>query len=155
MAATNRSVVYSTQITHIGSGASMAAGVMSASTDVSTALASTNLGRYDRADVALFLSATGSVSSASNIVILYRRDINFDSTNDEPTLGTIATNAAYSAHFCAAVPIPAWSSASTGYFNVLDVPISDQCEFFIQNNTNTGIGLGWTLKVTPKTDSFA
>ena len=82
MAATNVSTVYSTQLTHIGSGASLAAGAMSGSADVSTALASTNLGRYPVADIQLSISHTTSISSASNFLILHRRDLNFDGTND-------------------------------------------------------------------------
>lgn len=155
MPATTASVVYSTQIVHIGSGASMAAGVISASTDISTALSSTNLARYPRADVQLYVSNTASISSASNTILLVRRDLNFDGTNDEPLFGTIATNAAYSGHVVGAFVLPPFSAASTSYHQIQDVPLSDQCEFGIQNNTNTAIAAGWTLKVIPKTDSYS
>lgn len=151
---TNRSTVYSTQIVHIGSGASMAAGAMSAAADVSTALDSTNLVRYPLADVALKVSNTGSVSSASNTILLYRRDLNFDGANDEPVPAT-ATSVAYSNHLVGVYQIPNFTVASTTYLSLSDIPLSDQCEFYIENKTNTGLGLGWTLKVTPKTDSFA
>lgn len=155
MAATIRSVTYSTQITHIGSGASMAAGVMSASTDVSTALSSTNLARYDKADLAIMVSATASISSASASFIVYRRDINFDSTNDEPVPGT-ATASTWRPHLVGVVTLPAGSNASGVYYSLLqDVPLSDQCEFYIENTLNTAIGAGWTIKVTPKSDAFA
>lgn len=151
---TNRSTVYSTQIIHIGSGTSLAAGVINPSSDVSVALASSNLGRYDRADIALLISNTASVSSASNFLFLYRRDLNFDGTNDEPSPAT-ATSIAWSNHFVAAFQLPPYSVASTTYINLLDIPLTDQCEFYIENKTNTAVGVGWTLKVTPKTDSFA
>lgn len=154
MAATNRSTVYGSQITHIGSGTSLAAGAMSPSSDVSTALDSTNLSRYDRADLAIKISNTGSVSSASNTVIVYRRDINIDGTNDEPTPAT-ATSNAWSNHLVDVIVIPPYSVASTTYWNARDVPLTDQCEFYIENKMNTAVGAGWTLKVTPKTDSFA
>ena len=88
--ATTRSVGYGSQITHIGSGAAMAAGVVSASTDISTALDSTNLLRYDRADLAFKISCTAAVSASAATVLVYRRDMNFDSTNDEPALSTAA-----------------------------------------------------------------
>lgn len=152
--ATNRSIVYGSQITHIGSGASMAAGIMSAQSDVSTALDSTNLLRYDLADLAIKLSNTASVSSASNAVFVYRRDINIDSTNDEPLPAT-ATSSAWREHLVGIIRVPPYSVASTSYFNLPDIPITDQCEFYIENAMNTAIGLGWTIKVTPKTDSFA
>lgn len=151
---TNMSVVYSTQITHIGSGASMAAGVMSGSADISTALSSTNLARYPLADLAFKISNTASVSSASNTILVYRRDLNFDGANDEPVPAT-ATSNAYRPHLVGVLTIPPYSVASTSYHSISDVPLSDQCEFYIENKLNTAIGLGWTLKVTPKTASFA
>ena len=154
MVATNRSVIYSTQITHIGSGASVASNAINVSTDVSTALSSTNLGRYDRADLAVFISNSTSISSASNTIIVYRRDINFDGTNDEP-LPSTATSAAFRPHQVGVITVPPWSVASTAYFNIPDVPITDQCEFYIENLTNSTISAGWTIKVTPKSDSFA
>lgn len=152
--ATTRSIVYGTQVTHVGSGASMAAGAVSQSTDISTALDSTNLLRYPLADLAVKVSNTGSVSSASNEIAVYRRDINFDGTNDEPLPAT-ATSAAWSNHYVGSVIVPPWTAASTTYYNMADVPVTDQCEFYLENKTNTGIGAGWTIKVTPKTDSFA
>ena len=151
---TNRSVAYSTQIAHIGSGGALAAGAMSAASDVSTALDSTNLARYDRADLAVKISNTGSVSSLSNYLNVYRRDLNFDGTNDEPVPAT-ATSAAWSMHLVGQLVIPPYSVASTTYQLLSDVPLSDQCEFYIENKLNTGVGAGWTIKVTPKTDSFA
>ncbi len=151
---TNRSIAYSTQIVHIGSGASMATGLMSLSTDISTALASTNLARYPLCDVALFVSNTASVSSASNTILLYRRDINIDGTNDAPFPAT-ATSIAYSSTLVGVFTIPPYSVASTSYHQITDVPLADECEFYIENRLNTAIGLGWTLKVKPKTDSYA
>ncbi len=153
MAATNRSTVFSTQITHIGSGASMATATMSVSTDISTALSSTNLGRYAYADIQLMVSSTGSVSSASNTILLYRRDLNFDSTNDDPVPST-ATSSAWSNKLVGAFVVPPFSVASTTYLQVTDIPLADQCEFYIENKLNTAIGAGWTLKVLPKTDSY-
>lgn len=150
---TNLSTVYSTQITHIGSGTSLAAAAMSPSSDVSTALSSTNLGRYPLADLALFISNTASVNSASNTILVYRRDLNIDGTNDEPVPSTAAP--AFRPHMVGIVTVPPFTAASTSYHQLTDVPLSDQCEFYIENKLNTVIAAGWTLKVTPKTDSFA
>lgn len=152
--ATNRSIVYSSQITHIGSGTSLAAGVMSPSSDVSTALDSTNLARYPLCDIAIKVSNTAAVSSASNLIMVYRRDINIDGTNNEPAPAT-ATSIAWSNHLVGVIVVPPYSVASTTYLNLTDIPLTDQCEFYIENKLNTAVGAGWTLKVTPKTDSFA
>ena len=84
MAATTASVVYSSQITHIGSGTSLASAAINPSSDVSTALASTNLGRYPLADIQLTFTHTATMSPNSVIIVLYRRDLTFDGTNDEP-----------------------------------------------------------------------
>ncbi len=154
MAATNRSVVYAAQLTHIGSGTSLASNAINPSSDVSTALSSTNLFRYDRADLAIMVINTTSISSLSNTILVYRRDINFDGSNDEPVPAT-ATSLAWRQHLVGVVVTPPWTVASTTYFNIMDVPLSDQCEFYIENLTNSSINVGWTLKVTPKTDSFA
>ena len=152
---TNRSIAYTTQIVHVGSGGALAAGAMSAATDVSVALDSTNLLRWPLADVALKISNTGSISSASNTILLYRRDLNFDGTNDEPTPATTAS-IAYSNHLVGVFQFPAYTAATAAtYQSVADVPLSDQCEFYIENKLNTGVGAGWTLKVTPKTDSYS
>lgn len=154
MAATNRSIATTTQIVHVGSGASMAAGVMSAAADISVALDSTNMNMWDRVDLAFKISNTASVSSASNYILVYRRDIDIDGTNDEPVPST-ATSLAWSNHLVGMIQVPAYSVASTTYLNLMDVPVPQKCEFYIENKLNTAIGLGWTLKVTPKTDSFS
>lgn len=153
MATTTQAVTYTTQIVHIGSGASMAAGVMSGTADISTALDSTNLFNWPLCDIALKISNTASVSSASNYILLYRRDINIDGTNDEPVPAT-ATSLAWSNHLVGAIQVPAFSVASTTYLSLTDIPLTPQCEFYIENKLNTAVGLGWTLKVTPKTNSF-
>lgn len=147
-------LTYSTQITHIGSGASMAAGAMSASSDISTALSSTNLSRYPRADVQLYFQHTATMSSASAFVTLYRRDLNFDGANDEP-IPTTATATLYKAKYAGTFivqPQSATSASYSQYAQITDVPLSDGCEFYIENTSNTSLLAGWTLKVVPKTD---
>jgi hypothetical protein len=153
MAATNASIVYSTQITHIGSGASIAAAGINVSSDISTALVgSGNLARYPAADVALFIAPTASVVSTSTAIYLYRRDLNVDSTNDEDLPG-----ASNKQKLVGVFQVAAATTASTShYIQAADVPLSGgDCEFYIENGLGVNIPAGWTLKVTPKTDSFA
>ena len=145
-----------TQIVHIGSGTSLAANAFMPSTDVSVALTSTNLALYPRADVALYVQHTATMSSASQAIYLYRRDLNFDGTGDEPVPNS-ATATLYKAKFMGAFiaqPQSATSNSHSSYMQVTDVPLpgNAQCEFYIENGTNTSILAGWTLKVTPKTD---
>ena len=157
MADASTKVAYSTAaIIHVGSGASMAAGVLGPADAslISTALTSTNLGRYPRADIALMFTHTASMAPAASSLYLYRRDINFDNTNDDPVLDTVAANL-YKAKFVGAFAARPYSAASTTYTQSMmlpDIPLTDQCEFYIENATNTSILAGWTLKVTPKTD---
>jgi len=145
-----------TQIVHVGSGTSLAANAFMPSSDVSTALTSTNLALYPRADIQLFIKHTATMSSASQSVYLYRRDLNFDGTGDEPVPNS-ATNTLYKAKFIGAFtaqPQSATSNSHSSYMQIVDVPLPGncECEFYIENGTNTSILAGWTLKVLPKTD---
>lgn len=144
-----------TQIVHIGSGTSLAANAISPSSDVSTALTSTNLATYPLADVQLYVQHTTSMSSASAAIYLYRRDLNFDGTNDEP-IPSSATNALYKAKFMGAFiaqPQSVTSNSHSLAMQITDVPLPGncQCEFYVENGTNAAILAGWTLKVIPKT----
>jgi hypothetical protein len=157
MADASTKIAYSSAaITHVGSGAQMAANTLfpAAASDFSTALSSTNLGRYPRADIALMFTHTASMAPASNTLNLYRRDINFDGTNDDPLLTTVAANL-YKHKYVGMFVATPYSAASTTYTQTMmipDVPLTDQCEFYVENVTNATILAGWTLKVTPKTD---
>ena len=153
MAATTASIVYSTQVTHIGSGASIAPAGLSGSADISTALAGNgNLARYPYADVVLMIAPTASVAAASTVISLYRRDINIDSTSDEDVPGASNTQ-----HYVGTFQVPAATAASTThYVQITDVPLAGgDAEFYIQNNLAVNIPAGWTLKITPKTIAFA
>jgi hypothetical protein len=151
MADATTKVTASTQVTHIGSGASMAAATLSGSADVSTALAFTgNLNRYPRCDVALTVSPTASIASTSTNIYLYRRDINIDGTADEPVPGVSNKQ-----HFMGAFQLSAATTASTTQaLQLTDVPLpgSGDCEFYIENALGVNIPIGWVLKVTPKSD---
>jgi hypothetical protein len=153
MAATTTSIAYSTQVTHIGSGASIAAAGYSISNDVSVALVGTgNLARYPLADVSLFVAPTASVALASNYVTLFRRDMNHDGTSDDPI--PAASN---EAKFMGTFILSATTTASTShYMQLTDVTLpGGDCEFYIKNTLGVNIPAGWTLKVTPKTMAAA
>lgn len=153
MAATTTSIVYSTQVVHIGSGASLAPAGVNVSTDISTALAgSGNLGRYPRADVALMIAPTASIASASTALYLYRRDLNFDGTSDAPLPGVSNKNILCGLFICSA----ATTVSTTHFLLAADVPLpGGDCEFYVENGLGVNVPVGWTLKVTPKSDAFA
>lgn len=155
---------YSTQIAHIGSGTSMAPGAINASSDVSTELSSSNLARYPLADVQLMFKHTTSLSSLSNTITLYRRDLNFDGANSEPVPNSVyATASSNTLSYYKAKPVGIFvanafsisnSNSYTQYLQCTDVPLADACQFYLGNDTNTAILAGWTLKVVPKADAF-
>lgn len=144
-------VTTTTQVTHIGSGTSLAAGAVNPSSDVSVALSFTgNLARYPRCDVALMIAPTASIASTSTNLYLYRRDLNFDGTNDETAPGASNKN-----KFMGAFAVNAATTVSTThYLQLTDIPLpgAGDCEFYVENGLGVNVPVGWTLKVTPKTD---
>ena len=159
MASTTASIVFSSQITHIGSGASMAAAALSGSGDISTALVgSGNLARYPLADAELTYSRTANQGSVSNWITLYRRDINSGGgTVDDPipqTTGSIDYRQKYVGTFIA--QSNSATSAQTITLTCRDIPLTgDDCEFYLENSTGINMLAGWTLKITPKTIAAA
>jgi len=151
MADATTKVTTSTQVTHIGSGTSLAAGAVNPSSDISVALAGTgNLNRYPRADVTLMIAPTASIASTSVNLFLYRRDINVDGTADDTVPG-----ASNKQKFVGAFQAAATTTASTThYMTIVDVPLpgAGDCEFYIENALGVNVPIGWTLKVTPKAD---
>jgi hypothetical protein len=151
MADPTTKVTASTQIAHVGSGASIAAAGMNVSGDISTALSFTgNLARYPRADVVLMIAPTASIASTSTNIYLYRREINIDGTNDEPV-----PNTSNKQHYVGTFQAAASTTVSTTqYLQCTDVPLggASDCEFYIENALGVNIPIGWTLKVTPKSD---
>lgn len=151
MADPTTKITTSTQIVHIGSGTSLAANAFNPASDISTALSFTgNLAKYPRADVVLKIAPTASIASASTNIYLYRRDINIDGTNDESVPG-----ASNKQHFVGAFQASAATTVSTTHFmqiSDVDLPQSADCEFYIENGLGVNIPIGWTLKVTPKSD---
>lgn len=151
MADASTKVSTTTQLTHIGSGASLAPAALSGSADVSVALVGTgNLSRYPRADITLMIAPTASIASTSTFVYLYRRDINVDGTNDEKV-----PDASNKQHYMGTFQVPAATTVNTThYIQITDVPLpgAGDCEFYIENALGANVPAGWTLKVTPKTD---
>ena len=152
MVATNRSIVFGSQITHVSSGNSIAPAGISGTADNSagTLVGSSNLSRFPLCDVALFVAPTAAVSSASTNVILYRRDLDIDETSDED-----APDASNKNKFMGVFNLKYATASKSYYLQMTDVPLSGgNCEFYIENQIGVNIPAGWTLKVTPKTDSF-
>lgn len=151
MADASVKITTSTQITHIGSGTSLAAGAINPASDVSTALSGTgNLARYPRCDVQIMVAPTASIASTSTAIYLYRRDLNFDSTNDETVPGSSNKR-----KFAGAAVLNAATTVSTThYLQITDVelPAPGDCEFYLENGLGVNIPAGWTLKIIPKTD---
>lgn len=151
MADASVKVTTSTQITHIGSGTSLAPSAISPASDVSTALSGTgNLARYPRCDVQIMVAPTASIASTSTAIYLYRRDLNFDGTNDETAVG-----ASNKRKFVGSATLNAATTASTThYLQIDDVPLPSpgDCEFALENGLGVNIPAGWTLKIIPKTD---
>lgn len=143
---------YSASVAALSGTANIAAAGFNASAEAS-ALTSTQTGNYPLCDASLFASFSTSVSSASSYVNLYRRDMNIDGANHAPIPQSAAP--AYSGICVGAFQIPPFTAASSGYFPLKDIPVSGDCEFFIENKTNaTIIGTGgstYVMKLTPKT----
>jgi hypothetical protein len=153
---TNVTYITTSQITHIGNGSSVAAGAMSASTDTSTALTTTNMNGWPFCDLQLTVSCSTSISSASNYIVVHRRDIDVDGTNDEPVPAT-ATTTLWNKPV-GVFPIQATStSVASKTYNICDVPLpaTGKCEFYLENKLNVAMAAGWLLKVIPKTYSLA
>jgi hypothetical protein len=142
----------STQVAAVTGTANIAVAGFNAAAEASV-LTSTDTANYPLADASLFASFSTSVSSASNYINLYRRDMNIDGTNDGPQPQSAAP--AYSNTYVGKFTVPPYTAASSGYFPLKDIPLSGDCQFFTENKTNaTIIGTGgstYVLKITPKT----
>ena len=133
---------YLTQVTLEASGASGASSTYLAADDAD--LTSANHSNYPEADFVLTCDFGAGVAAGSS-VLLYRRDLNIDGTNDSP-----APSASCASQLVGAFIIPSAASASASY-PCPDVPIAKDCEFYIYNGTDQDISAGWVLKATPKT----
>jgi hypothetical protein len=136
--------VYATQVVLEDSGAVTASDVFTKADDVS--LSNANHSDYPLGDFVLAAAFAGTPGAYGN-VNLYRRDLNIDSTNDAP-----APSANYKGTFVGSFIIESAATASNKqYYPLKDVPLSKECEFYIENKTDQSMNAGWDLKVTPKT----
>ena len=143
---------YASPVTVSSSSATVAVGDVSGTATVVAALTSANHSNYPLGDARLTFSGTNSISSASATVNLYRRDINISGTSDSPVLQTATATyymQKYVGTFVAQGTGASFSAAQDLLCN--DVPLSAECEFYIEDKTNIPIGAGWVLVVTPKT----
>ena len=135
----------STVIAGAGTASSIASNAFNASGDCT----STSNVNYPLADAALFAAFSTSVSSASNVVVLYRRDMSIDGANNAPIPSSAAP--AYSNIPVGQFIIPPFTASSSGYFICPDIPCSSAAQFYIENRTNANILSTYTVKLTPKT----
>lgn len=146
---------FGTQVTMASDSATLAVAAMSPSSAViASNITSANFGpNFPLADVVLSFSGTNSISSASNFVVLYRRDLDINGTADSPQPSTASPP--FSGRQVGMFVAPAFS-ASSQYSNSTfliceSVGLNHLSEFYIENKLNLPIGAGWTLRVTPKT----
>ena len=143
---------YTTQFTAASDSATIAAAAFNNSSTIVSSLTSTNHNDWPLADVQLSFSGTASVSSVSNWIVLYRRDLNIDgSTGDAPL--PQSASPAYSNLPVGQFIVPPYSVSFSTPVNLIitDVPLSKNCEFYIENKMNLPVGASWVLRVTPKT----
>jgi len=131
--------VYASQVTLEDSGASAASDVFLAADD--TTLASGNHSDFPLADFVLHADFGGTPTNGA--VRLYRRDLNIDGTADAPV-----PSATYSNTYMGTFTIPA---STTAFYSMTEVPLTKDCQFYIENATGQNLSAGWDLKVTPKT----
>lgn len=133
---------YASQVTLEASGASCASDAYVAANDAD--LTSANHTNFPLADFVLQCDF-GAAVGAGTYVNLYRRELNINGTSDAP-----APSASHPHIFVGAFQITSGQSASANY-PCVGVPITADCEFFIENKTAQSIQAGWVLKATPKT----
>ena len=133
---------YAAQVTLEASGASAASDAFVAADD--TGLTSANHSHFPDADFVL-TCAFGAAVAAGVYVALYRRDLDIDGTNDAPV-----PSASCPHEFVGSFRIPSGASASASY-PCPDVPLTQNCQFYVQNKTAQNLSVGWVLKATPKT----
>ena len=142
---------YLSPITVSSSSATVAVGDVSGTASVVTNLSSANHSNYPLADAVLIFTGTNSISSASASINLYRRDINIAGTSDSPILQT-ATATYYMEKYIGSFKAQASGASFTTAQNLEcnDIPLSDDCEFYIEDKLNIPVGAGWVLTVRPK-----
>jgi len=127
-------IIYSTTVNVVTSGASVT------DTNFSATPASSVVSNFPLADAVL--SGTFAVAPASdNVVHLYRRDMNIKSTNDAPVPSASNKNI-YVGSF-------KLSTDTTQTINLPAIPLSADCEFYIENGSGQTLNSTWTLDIKP------
>lgn len=138
---------WATTINHIVDGAQVTASTgWSTSSDIDTALSSTNLLDYPQCDIVLHVNF-GSAPTAGGVIELYRRDVNITGTNDAPIPDA---NYPYKLVGVALVD----NAAGEQWLPFNGVPLAKECEFYIANKCSQNIdgsGTPWDLDVKPWT----
>lgn len=140
---------YATPVVLESSGASVANAAFSAAMD--TTLSSANHSNYQYADFVLKCNGFGAslASSANGYVVLYRRDLNM-ATNS--AADTPVQSSAYRGGFVGSFTVPnSLASTDTVYLPVVDVPLGEDQEFYIENLSTQTLAAGWALTCRPKT----
>ena len=129
---------YASQVTLEASGASGASDNFIAADDAD--LTSANHSDYLFGDFALTCVLGGAPTNA--VINLYRRDLNIDGAADDAVPSTT-----YARTYVGLFAIPV---SDSGTYSLTDVPLTQDCEFYIENKTGQSLSAGWVLKVTPK-----
>lgn len=139
-------MTYASTVTLEGNGAALADGAYAQADDAM--LSSANHENYPLADVVLYVPGFASALSGYKEIYLYRRDMNLaGGSNDEP-----APSSTYKGRRVGEFKLPEDNAAGTsGYYQITDVPLSQNCYFYISNETGQELNNGWILYATPKT----
>lgn len=128
------------------SGASLTNTSFAAAAD--STLSSTNHSNYPLAD--FFLKTVGfsaSIATGSQVVNLYRQDL--DVAGDTSADAT-APATSFKSIYVGSFTIPPLASNTTTYHTLIDVPISSNCVFAIENSCGQTFNAGWALTCAPK-----
>ena len=145
-------VVHGASIAHIASGAAVAAGAFSASTDVDVSLTSTNLSTYPLCDLVLTYRPSATTASTAMNIPVFRQDVD---VGGNTALDMTAPGSSNSNLYVGGFNVPSTAATGTHYAVITDVPLpggSTGCNFYIQNNLTPSLPAnGWDLTVIPKT----
>lgn len=135
---------YASQVTLEESGASTADAAFTAADDAD--LTVSNHFGYPLADFVLACQFATLPTTDAAPINLYRRELNIDSTNDAP-----APSADYPKNYVGSFLVDNSVAINTNmYLDLVNVPLTEDCEFFIENATGQTISAGWDLRCTPK-----
>ena len=130
---------YGTQATVI----SDTSAITNTSFNAGTTTALTQTDYCPTGDVVLNVTMAVAPSAGASFLV-YRRDINIDSTNDAPV-----PDASFKSIFVGAIYVDLVTTAQ--YLSLPNIPLTIDQEFYIENDTGQSTSGTTVLKVTPKT----